>query len=353
MKATLTAEQIEIERTAREIGAKGRQEARVCLERAWAATAAEPSLLEDFSALGLPEAAGGVGTGMVEVAVAVEALGRTLVPTHLVAQLAAIQVAASAGIDVRPAVEQGERWTLAVDEPGVVGCGELETEIGIDRVRGAKTMVPCAGEAGAGGGPDIDAVVVVGRDGVALVRGAAVEPGPSLDATRAYGDVTLDAAPAATGDLGDGLARAYVIAAADLCGAAAGAVDLGVSYARDRKQFGQPIGSFQGIAFQLADAQTQVNEAWNLCLYAAWALDVVDPDALRFAHHAKAAAARAALFAAERTVQVHGGIGITMEADPHLYVRRALSGDAWLGPGRWHDQRAGALRIAATEAAVA
>lgn len=346
MKATLTEEQIEIERTAREIAAKGRQEARVCLEREWTATAAEPSLLEDFSALGLPEAAGGVGTGMVEVVVALEALGRTLVPSHLVAQLAAIQVAAAAGIDVLPAVEGGERWTLAVDEPGVVGCGELEVQLDADRVRGTKTMVPCAGAAA-------DAVVVVGRDGVALVRDATVTPGPSIDATRPYGDVALDAAPVATGDPGDGLARAYVIAAADLCGAAAGAVELGVGYARDRKQFGQPIGSFQGIAFQLADAQTQVNEAWNLCLYAAWALDVADPDASRFAHHAKAAAGRAALFAAERTIQVHGGIGITMEADPHLYVRRALSGDAWLGPGRWHDHRAGALRIAATEAAVA
>lgn len=346
MKATLTEEQIEIERTAREIGAKGRQEARVCLEQAWTATAAEPSLLEDFSALGLPEAAGGVGTGMVEVAVALEALGQTLVPTHLVAQLAAIQVAAGAGIDVRPAVEQGERWTLAVDEPGVVGCTDLDVDLAGDRARGTKTMVPC-------GGAPADAVVVVGRDTAALIRGASVAPAPSLDATRPYGDVALDAVPVATGDLGDGLARAYVIAAADLCGAAAGALALGCDYARDRTQFGRPIGSFQGIAFQLADVQTLVAEAWNLCLYAAWALDVADPDALRFAHHAKAAAGRAALFAAERTVQVHGGIGITMEADPHLYVRRALSGDAWLGPGRWHDQRAGALRIAATEAAVA
>ncbi|MBF6620564.1 MAG: hypothetical protein ITG02_10080 [Patulibacter sp.] len=346
MKATLTAEQIEIERTAREIAAKGRQEARVCLEREWTPTAAESSLLEDFSVLGLPEAAGGVGTGMVEVAVALEALGRTLVPTQLVAQLAAVQVAAAAGIDVRPAVEGGERWTLAVDEPGVVGCDELDVTIAGDAVRGTKTMVPCGGGA-------TDAVVVVGRDAVALVRGATVEPGPSIDPTRPFGDVVLDATPNAAGDLGDGLARAYVIAAADLCGAAAGALDLGVSYARDRKQFGQPIGSFQGVAFQLADAQTQVSEAWNLCLYAAWALDVADPDAARVAHQAKSAAARAALFAAERTVQVHGGIGITMEADPHLYLRRALSGDAWLGPGRWHDRRAGALRIAATEAAVA
>lgn len=353
MKATLTAEQIEIERTAREIAAKGRQEARVCLERAWTATAAEPSLLEDFSALGLPEAAGGVGTGMVEVAVAVEALGRTLVPTHLVAQLAAIQVAAAAGIDVRPAVDEGERWTLAVDEPGVVGCGDLDVAITADRVRGGKTMVPCAGAVGVEGGPDIDAIVVAGRDAVALVRGASVQPGPSIDPTRPYGDVALDAAPVAIGEPGDGLARAWVVAAADLCGAAAGALALGCDYARDRTQFGRPIGSFQGLAFQLADVQTQVAEAWNLCLYAAWALDVSDADALRFAHHAKAAAARAALFAAERTIQVHGGIGITMEADPHLYVRRALSGDAWLGPSRWHDRRAGALRVAATEAAVA
>lgn len=346
MKATLTDEQIEIERTAREIAADGRRQARRCLEDGWTAPDAEPALLEDFAALGLPESAGGVGTGMVEVAVAIEALGHTLVPTHLVAQIAAVQVAAAAGIDVRAAADGRERWTLAVDEPGVVGGSELETAVDGSRVRGTKTLVPCAGDAA-------DAIVVVGADATALVRGATIDPAAGLDPTRPSGDAAIDATPDALGATGDGLARAYAVAAADLCGAAAGALALGCDYARDRTQFGRPIGSFQGIAFQLADVQTQVAEAWNLCLYAAWALDVADPDALRFAHHAKAAAARAALFAAERTVQVHGGIGITMEADPHLYLRRALAGDAWLGPGRWHERRAGALRIAATEAAVA
>jgi alkylation response protein AidB-like acyl-CoA dehydrogenase len=69
-------------------------------------------------------------------------------------------------------------------------------------------------------------------------------------------------------------------------------------------------------------------------------------------HAAKAKAGSAALFAAERTVQVHGGIGITLEADPHLFLRRALFADAWCGSGREHRLALGRLRVASAQAAV-
>lgn len=142
--------------------------------------------------------------------------------------------------------------------------------------------------------------------------------------------------------------EAIAALAAEAVGAMEAVHGLTLEYLKTRKQFGRPIGSFQGVAFQLADAFTTIAEAWNLCLYAAWALDVRNDDAELVAHQAKASAGRAALFAAERCIQVHGGIGITMEADPHLFLRRALAGDAWIGQGRWHDRRAGALRVAAT-----
>lgn len=342
MRATLTPEQVEIQRTLREMAAPGLRDARACLEEGWRPTKVEGTLLSDFSALGLPEEAGGFGTGMVEAVLAVEALARTLTPTHLVGQLVAVHLAAAAGIDVRPAIEGGERWTPAVDEPDRLGLDDLDAAVGDGKARGEKAMVPVPGGA-------LDAVVVVGRDGVGLVRGVRPEPADSLDPSRPLGRLELDASvDGPVGEVGDGLSRAAVLVAADLCGAAAGALDLATAYARDREQFGRPIGSFQGVAFQLADAFTTIAEAWNLCLYAAWALDVRNDDAELVAHQAKASAGRAALFAAERCIQVHGGIGITMEADPHLFLRRALAGDAWIGQGRWHDRRAGALRVAAT-----
>ncbi|MDP3890004.1 acyl-CoA dehydrogenase family protein, partial [Nocardioides sp.] len=87
--------------------------------------------------------------------------------------------------------------------------------------------------------------------------------------------------------------------------------------------------------------------AWDLTVHAAWAVDHERPDAVIQVHAAKAAAGKAAVFAAERCIQVHGGMGITREADPHLFLRRALVLDAWLGSGAWHRRRTGALRIAA------
>ncbi|MGI5200691.1 acyl-CoA dehydrogenase family protein [Spirillospora sp. CA-108201] len=152
-------------------------------------------------------------------------------------------------------------------------------------------------------------------------------------------------APLTTGPAGAGAGRAALVLAAELCGVAAGAIELAAGYARTRKQFGRIIGSFQGVAFQLTDAVKYRKAAWDLTLYAAWAVDKGRPEAEGLVHAAKAAAGKAAVFAAERCVQVHGGMGITMEADPHLFLRRAHVLDARLGRGSWHRRRVGALQV--------
>ena len=124
MRATFTDEQEQIEQTLAALGADGLEQARSCLEHGWSAPAAEGQLLGDFGVLGLPEELGGFGGTTVDIAVAVEALARTLVPTRLPVQLAAIQVAAAAGLDVRPAATGAERWSLAADEPQAAGPDE-------------------------------------------------------------------------------------------------------------------------------------------------------------------------------------------------------------------------------------
>jgi alkylation response protein AidB-like acyl-CoA dehydrogenase len=159
-------------------------------------------------------------------------------------------------------------------------------------------------------------------------------------------DVTLTE-PVTVAPAGTGPWRATLVVAAELCGVAQGAIELAAEQARTREQFGRIIGSYQGVAFQLAEAATARKAAWDLTLYAGWAVDNHRPDAEIQVHAAKAAAGRAAVFAAERCIQVHGGMGITMEADPHLFLRRALVLDAVLGSGAWHRRRAGALRVAA------
>lgn len=321
MRATFTPEQVEIERTLSALAADGLVRARACLEDGWQSDELDRSLLDDFGALGLPEELGGFGGGMVDIAVAVEALARTLLPTRLPAQLAAAQVAAAAGLDLPDGV-----LALALDE---------------GRQPGTKTLVAYGSEA--------DAIVVCSEDGVSVVAPEGLQERVSLDPTRPC----VELAPGdalASGPAGDGHLRAAVVAAADLCGAARGAIELGAAYARDREQFGRAIGSFQGIAFQLADAFVAQKAAWDLTIYAAWAVDTAEAGAAAHVHSAKAKSGQAALFAAERTLQVHGGIGMTREADPHLYLRRALFDDAWLGSGRAHRRANGRLRLAATSA---
>ena len=338
MRATFTPEQEQIEQTMVAVGVDGLSAARTCLESGWKASAADERLLADFGALGLGEEAGGYGGSLVDIAVAVEALARTLVPSRLPAQLAAIQVAAAAGLDVTAAVSEGEHWALAADEPSADGPDGWTMRRAGDRLDGTKALVAYGADAHA-------FVVCVGED-VVVVDGGETVMRESIDPTRPVVDLIFPGAIRAQGTAPTALMRATVIAAADLCGAAAGAVTLGAMHARDREQFGRPIGSYQGVAFQLADAFVATKAAWDLTLYAAWAVDTAAPDAARYVHAAKAKAGQASLHAAERSMQVHGGLGITLEADPHLYVRRALFGDAWLGRGRWHRLALGRLRLA-------
>ena len=112
-----------------------------------------------------------------------------------------------------------------------------------------------------------------------------------------------------------------------------GATDLGAAYAKERRQYGAPIGSFQAVQHLLADALVLTEGARSIALYAAWAVDALDPtEAVAAAATAKAYATRAARTACETSIQVHGGIGNTWECLAHVFLRRSLlSGDAFGG----------------------
>jgi alkylation response protein AidB-like acyl-CoA dehydrogenase len=104
-----------------------------------------------------------------------------------------------------------------------------------------------------------------------------------------------------------------------------GAVDLACAYAKQRRQFGVPIGSFQAVQHLLADAHARAEGSESIALYAAWAVDALGAaDALAAAAAAKAYCARAAREVCEVAIQVHGGIGNTWECLAHVYLRRAL-----------------------------
>jgi alkylation response protein AidB-like acyl-CoA dehydrogenase len=121
-------------------------------------------------------------------------------------------------------------------------------------------------------------------------------------------------------------ALGLTITSADLVGVMDGAVKVACEYARERRQYGVPVGSFQAVQHLLADAFVAMEGSRSLTLYAAWALDALGPDdALAAAATAKAYAARAARSVCETVIQVHGGIGNTWECMAHVYLRRALA----------------------------
>src|SRR5690606_4374742 len=108
---------------------------------------------------------------------------------------------------------------------------------------------------------------------------------------------------------------------------------LATDYAKERRQYGAPIGSFQAVQHLLADALTLTEGARSLALFAAWAVDALPPAAAVAAGAAaKAYAARAAVTVCETAIQVHGGLGNTWECLAHVFLRRSLlSGDAFGG----------------------
>ncbi|HEX3796891.1 MAG TPA: acyl-CoA dehydrogenase family protein [Acidimicrobiales bacterium] len=122
---------------------------------------------------------------------------------------------------------------------------------------------------------------------------------------------------------------------ADLVGLMRGALDLAVGYAKDRRQYGAPIGSFQAVQHLLADAHVLMEGSASIALHAAWAVDALEPtESFVAASAAKAYCTRSARTVCETAIQVHGGIGNTWECLAHVYLRRALlSGEVLGGVG--------------------
>jgi len=142
-----------------------------------------------------------------------------------------------------------------------------------------------------------------------------------------------------------------VLAAADLCGTAEWLLETTVEYAKNRVQFDRPIGFFQAVKHPLVNVMIGNDRAKSLVYHAASLIDIEDEGALVAARMAKSAASDAASFAADRTVQLHGGIGFTWEHDAHVYFKRAMHGEALYGNGRYQRQQLADLMIGPIESA--
>jgi alkylation response protein AidB-like acyl-CoA dehydrogenase len=196
-------------------------------------------------------------------------------------------------------------------------------------------------------------VLCAGDSWYAVPVGAAVhvEPVPGFDQTRRLGRVRLAEAPAqrlaARRPAGEILAAAQlaeqVAVAAENTGVARHCLDAGVEYARNRRQFGRPIGAFQALQHWFADVALAVECAWGATYQAAEDVTSRREEAARSALLAAAASGEAALAAAEQYVQVLGGNGFTWDYPAHLYLKRAKGNRMLFGHPDSHRARLGEL----------
>ncbi|MDQ1381388.1 MAG: hypothetical protein QOJ71_2107, partial [Actinomycetota bacterium] len=157
----------------------------------------------------------------------------------------------------------------------------------------------------------------------------------------------LGTQPIAAADYARWRDRAYACTAAEMVGTARHIFEMALAYAKERKQFDVPIGSFQAIQHKLADMSLALERATAAVHYAAMTIDGDDPERSRAAHVAKASAGEAARRILKDGIQIHGGIGYTWEHDLHLFLRRATADEYLFGTTGWHLDRLADLLIGA------
>jgi len=318
-----------------------------------------------WPALTVPEAAGGLGLGFVEVAVVAEELGRAVAPgpwlPTVTQYVATVQEtgAPEQRHELLAEVAAGERTgTLALaeadgswDVADVTTVAEPHDDGWL--VRGTKHYVI--------EGDRVDDLAVItrlpdsrGDEGVTALRvptsAARIERLDSFDATRGVATVHLDDVhvphEAVLGEPGGdaipvrrALDEAVMALALEMVGTAQTIFDTILEYAKQRYQFGVPIGSFQAIKHKFADMYVALERARGTAYFAAATLAEDDERRSIAASMAKAAAGDCQRLVAKEGIQVLGGIGYTWEHDMHLFVRRVKSGDALLGTAAQHRAR--------------
>jgi alkylation response protein AidB-like acyl-CoA dehydrogenase len=265
----------------------------------------------------VPEVEGGVGLGAVEVAILAEGLGAHAAPAPFVPTVLALDAFRVAG--ATPWVER-------------LLTGDARACVAWDLAQ----PVPYA--------PSADVAVVCEPDGVYAVE-LAERPRrePAMDLTRELG--WLEVQGRARTQLGDRSAgerlldRGATFAAADMLGGAAHALAMAVEYAKDRVQFGRPIGSFQAVKHRCADMLVDVEGMRSTVYWAAWCIGAGDPDATIAASTAKIWCSDASKRVMASALQVHGGIGFTWEHDLHFFMKRAQLDQVSFGDAAFHRAR--------------
>ena len=309
-----------------------------------------------LQSLTIPEEYGGQGYTYVELTVVLEEMGRALLaaPFFSTVALATNTILHSgdeqARKDLLPGIASGETIaTLAFTEPNgrwdTTGIEATATRSGDGwTIDGTKMFVL--------DGHVANLILVAARtgDGISLFRvegdaaGLTRTPLATMDQTRKQAKLEFSGTPATLlgeengGEavLGRVLDLAAVALAAEQVGGAQKVLDMSVQYAKDRVQFGRPIGSFQAIKHKCADMLLEVESAKSAAYYAAWCAAELNDELPEVACLAKAYCSEAYFHSAAENIQIHGGIGFTWEHPAHLYFKRAKSSELLFGDPTYH-----------------
>jgi alkylation response protein AidB-like acyl-CoA dehydrogenase len=307
---------------------------------------------EGWSAVGSPEELGGQGGGLVELALAAEELGRAAAPSSAwMGSVLAVPGLADSPDAAKALLADGVTTVLAVpsgavpvvrpqvSDDGAGLTGSVGSVLGADRAR--RLLVPVQQ-------PNGTALVLVD------VGSARVEVRPQVltDRTRTTGDIAFRGATgtpvAADVDavLDQVALRAAVLTSADALGATERMLEMAVEYAKQRHQFGVPIGSFQAVKHAAAQMLVQVESARSIVYFAAASVQAGHPEAHLHAAAAKAQVTAGAAEAADMALTLHGAIGYTWEYDLQLYYKRAMLDRVLYGtPSAWNERIAAALDL--------
>lgn len=305
-----------------------------------------------WQAMAIPEEYGGAGFGLLEMAVLLEEQGRGLFCGPFLST-----VVAAANAVLLAGSEKQKSEIL-----GPIAAGEMIAALAVTEASAgwdAEHMTTSAARTDGGwsisgtkrfivDGHTADVLIVAAQtaDGVALFRVDADAAGiarsvlPTMDETRkqseiVFDDVAVDDEARLPGGSAETLTEVNDILAVSLAleqvGGAQATLDMAVQYAKDRQQFGKPIGSFQAIKHMCADMLVKVESARAAAYYAAWAVSEGVDETTTVVPLAKAYCSDAFFECAGANIQVHGGIGFTWEHDAHLYFKRAKSSQVMFG----------------------
>ncbi len=310
---------------------------------------------QGFTGIIFPEEFGGLGLGKVELVLLLEEMGYALVPGPFFSTVAF----AGSLLDACGSAEQKKKYLGPICEGKARSTvAQLLEPNSSDRITisgnklsGRKMFVPDAAVA--------DSILVVTSSGVFVVErnapGLSVTPLKTLDLTRKSYSVEFNNTPAEKLANATGWSRALDIATtalvAEMVGGMQRSLDITVQYAKTRKQFGKPIGSYQAVQHQCADMYLETESSRSAAYYAAWTLEENIADSALAVSIAKMYASDACRNVGNHGIQVHGGMGFTWENDLHLYYRRAKASETMLGDSSHHRERIAKLVIDAGAAA--